>query len=68
MRAKGPKCRLCGKAIPLMSYDAAYLKLVRPGEAKAIFICWKCAEKRLGDKLGELAGTSAKGERGVGGG
>lgn len=54
MRAKGPKCKLCGKRIQLMSYDAGYIKLVKPGEAKASFICWKCAEKLLGDKLREI--------------
>ena len=54
MRAKGPKCKLCGKGIQLMSYGSAYLKVVRPGEAKASFVCWKCAEKMLGEKLGEL--------------
>jgi len=57
MPAKGPKCKLCGKKIQLMSYDAAYVKIVRPGETKASFICWGCAEKLLGDKLGEI--TSA---------
>ena len=57
MPAKGPKCKLCGKTIQLMSYDAAYAKIVRPGEVKASFICWSCAEKLLGDKLGEI--TSA---------
>ncbi len=40
-----------------MSYDAAYLKVVKPGEAKASFICGSCAEKLLGDKLKEI--TSA---------
>lgn len=54
MRAKGPKCKLCGKAIQVMSYDAAYVKIVRPGESKASFICWKCAEGLLGDKLKEI--------------
>ena len=54
LRAKGPKCKLCGKTIRLMSYDAAYVKIVKPGEAKASFICWSCAEKLLGDKLGEI--------------
>jgi predicted RNA-binding Zn-ribbon protein involved in translation (DUF1610 family) len=55
MRAKGPKCKLCGKTIKLMSYDTAYLKAVKPGETKASFVCWKCAEKLLGEKLGEIA-------------
>jgi len=59
MRAKGPKCKLCGKAIQLMSYDAAYLKIMKPGEAKASFICWKCAEKLLGEKLKQMAGLDA---------
>ena len=54
MRAKGPKCKLCGKNIQLMSYDAAYVKILKPGEAKASFVCWKCAEKLQGDKLGEI--------------
>ena len=57
MRAKGPKCKLCGKNIQLMSYDASYVKIVKPGDTKASFVCWKCAEKLLGDKLGEI--TSA---------
>jgi len=54
MRSKGPKCKLCGKAIQIMSYDAAYVKIMKPGEAKASFICWKCAEGLLGDKLKEV--------------
>jgi hypothetical protein len=54
MRAKGPKCKLCGKTIQLMSYDATYVKFVKPGEAKASFICWDCAEKLLGEKLKEI--------------
>ena len=54
MRAKGPKCKLCGKVVQIMSYDAAYVKIVRPGESKASFICWKCAEGLLGDKLKEV--------------
>jgi predicted RNA-binding Zn-ribbon protein involved in translation (DUF1610 family) len=57
MRAKGPKCKLCGKTIQLMSYDAAYVKFVRPGEAKASFVCWDCAEKLLGEKLGQITGA-----------
>jgi hypothetical protein len=57
MRARGPKCKLCGKAIQIMSYDAAYVKIVRPGESKASFICWKCAEGLFGDKLKEIAGA-----------
>ena len=55
MRAKGPKCKLCGKTIQLMSYDAAYVKIVRPGEAKASFVCWRCAEGLFGEKLGQIA-------------
>ena len=55
MKAKGPKCKLCGKGIQIMSYDAAYVKVVKPGEAKASFVCWKCAEGLLGDKLGQIA-------------
>ena len=54
MRAKGPKCKLCGKGIQIMSYDASYLKVVKPGETKASFVCWRCAEKLLGEKLKEL--------------
>ncbi len=42
-----------------MSYDAAYLKIMKPGEAKASFICWKCAEKLLGEKLKQMAGLDA---------
>jgi len=37
-----------------MSYDAAYVKIVNPGESNASFICWKCAEGLLGDKLKEV--------------
>jgi predicted RNA-binding Zn-ribbon protein involved in translation (DUF1610 family) len=51
MRAKGPKCQACGKKIQIMSYDSAYLKVVRPGESKALFVCWKCAEKIFGESL-----------------
>lgn len=54
---KGPKCKLCGKSIQIMSYYTAYAKFVKPGEAKASFICWSCAEKALGEKLNEI--TSA---------
>lgn len=54
MRTKGPKCKLCGKGISIMSYDAAYLKVVKPGEAKAGFVCWGCAKKLLGEKLEEF--------------
>ena len=57
MKAKGPKCKLCGKAIQIMSLDSAYVKIVKPGEAKASFVCWKCAEKLLGDKLKQIAGA-----------
>ena len=51
---KGPKCKLCGKSIPIMSYDCAYAKFVKPGEVKASFICWGCAEKTVGEKLNEI--------------
>jgi hypothetical protein len=54
---KRPKCQLCGKSIQIMSYDSAYVKLVKPGEAKATFVCWSCAEKKLGEKLKEIAGV-----------
>jgi len=54
MRVKGPKCKLCDKPIKLMSYDTGYLKVVKPKEANAAFVCWKCAEKMLGEKLSEL--------------
>ncbi|MEM2282427.1 MAG: hypothetical protein QXH26_02625 [Candidatus Hadarchaeales archaeon] len=54
MRAKGPKCKLCRKGIQLLSLDSSYVKLVKPGEAKGIFVCWSCAEKVLGEKLQEL--------------
>jgi len=54
---KGPKCKLCGKSIQIMSYDSAYAKFVKPGEAKASFICWGCAEKSLGEKLNEITGS-----------
>jgi hypothetical protein len=56
---KGPKCEVCGKTIQLLSYDAAYLKIVRAGQSKAKFVCWKCAEKLLGEKLSEISGTQA---------
>ena len=54
MRVGGPKCAICGKKIQIMSYDSAYVKLVRPGEAKGIFVCWKCAERELGSKINEI--------------
>lgn len=57
MPGKGPKCKLCGKTVQMMSYDAGYLKLVKPGEPKSSFVCWDCAGKLLGSKLGEI--TSA---------
>ncbi len=38
-----------------MSYDAAYLKVVKPGETKSSFVCWGCAEKLLGERLKELS-------------
>jgi len=57
MKAKGPKCKLCGKGIQIMSYDAAYVKVVKPGEAKTSFICWDCTEKLLGDKFKEITGA-----------
>lgn len=37
-----------------MSYDSAYVKLVRPGESKGVFLCWKCAERELGTKINEI--------------
>jgi hypothetical protein len=58
MRAKGPKCQVCGKKIQIMSYDSAYLKVVRPGESKALFICWKCAERSFGENLKRAIGGS----------
>jgi hypothetical protein len=54
MRAKGPKCRVCNKGIQIMSYDSGYIKVVKPGEPKAVFVCWDCAEKLLGDKLKQV--------------
>lgn len=54
MPKKGPKCRLCEKTIQMMSYDAAYVKIVKPHQAKASFICLDCAGKLLGDKLDEI--------------
>ncbi len=54
MKTKGPKCKLCGKGVQIMSYDAAYLKVVKPGESNASFVCWDCAEKLLGEKTKEL--------------
>ena len=56
MPKKGPKCKLCDKTIQIMSYDAAYLKVVKSGEAKPSFVCWDCAEKLLGDKLQQITG------------
>jgi len=40
-----------------MSYDAAYVKVVKPGEARTSFICWDCTEKLLGDKFKEITGA-----------
>ena len=54
MKAKGPKCKICGKNVQILSYDSAYAKFVKPGEAKATFLCWGCAEKLVGDKLKEI--------------
>ncbi len=54
MRVKGPKCKFCNKGIQLLSYDSSYIKVVKPGESKATFICMKCAKKILGEKLEEL--------------
>jgi hypothetical protein len=54
MRAGGPKCKVCGKGIQLLSLDSAYVKIVKPQESKGIFICFSCAEKILGEKLQEL--------------
>ncbi|MEM1689714.1 MAG: hypothetical protein QXX33_02895 [Candidatus Hadarchaeales archaeon] len=54
MRLKGPKCMICGEKIQIMSMDSAYVKFVRPGEAKGIFICWKCAEKEFGEVLQDI--------------
>ena len=59
MPTKGPKCKLCGKTIQIMSYDSAYVKIVKPGEAKSSFICWSCAEKLLGEKLEHITSTNA---------
>ncbi|MEM2878363.1 MAG: hypothetical protein QXG10_02300 [Candidatus Hadarchaeales archaeon] len=55
MKTKGPKCNVCGKGIQIMSYESAYLKIVKPGEARAGFVCWDCAKKVLGEKLDLLA-------------
>ncbi len=54
MRAKGPKCKSCGKLVQLMKYETGYLKIVVPGEAKAKFFCQSCAEKLLGKRLEEI--------------
>ncbi|MEW6592136.1 MAG: hypothetical protein AB1305_00370 [Candidatus Hadarchaeota archaeon] len=54
MPGKGPKCKLCGKAVQIMSYDAGYLKVLKPGAPKAGFVCWSCAEKLLGDKVEQI--------------
>ncbi len=51
MPGKGPKCAICGKGIQIMSYDARYLKVVKPGVPKASFVCWKCGEKLLGENI-----------------
>jgi len=45
---------ICGEKIQIMSMDSAYVKFVRPGEAKGIFICWKCAEKEFGEVLQDI--------------
>lgn len=54
MRAKGPKCQICGKKVQIMSYDSAYLKVLKPGEPKAVFVCWSCAEKEFSEGLNKL--------------
>ncbi len=54
MPKKGPKCRLCSKSIPVMDYNATYVKFVTPGSAKNAFICMDCAKSVLGDKLDEI--------------
>lgn len=54
VKAKGPKCKNCGKGISIMSYDTGYIKIVKPGQPKAEFLCWKCSERLLGDKIEEI--------------
>lgn len=41
-----------------MSYDTGYMKVVRPGVPKASFICWKCAEKMLGENIKQIPETA----------
>ena len=54
MPKKGPKCKLCGKTVQIMSYDSAYVKIVKPRTANASFLCLDCAGKVFGDKLDEV--------------
>lgn len=56
-RMKVPKCKLCGKKIQILSYDVAYLKIVRPGDVRASFVCWRCAEGLMGEKLEQIVGV-----------
>ena len=67
MPKKGPKCKLCEKTIQMMSYDAAYVKIVKPRQAKASFICLDCAGKLLGDKLDEITDSQSGGSGGCDG-
>jgi len=53
MWAKGPKCKLCGKTVQMLSYDAAYVKIVKPGEEGKL---------RLLGLRGEAAGRKAWGD------
>jgi len=57
MPGKGPKCKLCGKTVQIMSYGTGYMKVFKPGEPKAGFVCWDCAGKLLGNKLKEITGA-----------
>jgi hypothetical protein len=54
MASKGPKCKICSKTVSLMSYDTGYMKVVKPGQPKAGFVCWDCAGKLLGGKLEQI--------------
>ncbi len=58
MPGKSPKCAICGKGVQIMSYDTGYMKVVRPGVPKASFICWKCAEKMLGENIKQIPETA----------
>ena len=62
MPKKGPKCVACGKTLQIMSYGAAYVKVVKPKQARATFLCLKCAEDTFGEALEQLGGEEEEAE------